>query len=771
MNIFLKYMPMFLSSLSFGIVTLAATPAAETTRDGFIVNADEVLASPPPHEAKVEMVNGAMAIVLDGRPFGSMGLSAILDRNLSDGDIAAMMGMFQLNYTGFCLGEDKTYLATLDYGSTWLGDARFDWAPLDRQLARIQRFAPHTKLIVKVALDGAHWWTAKHPDAAANPRQGIPDYLAPEWRSDARKAIRQMVAHIQSSPYADMVIGYSLFNGPSLDCNWRPNLSTPAALAEFRKFLRQRYSNNTAALRQAWRDSKVNFAEAMPDINRDSRQPNRFPLLNAPADQARRTDTRDFIAWAWEQPILDFAACIKEATQRRALVGARTGNLMFGYWGWEDQGGFGYPGDIGSERVNRLLESPDLDFFDQWASYFGRTVGSGDCGGPVMPVKGLQAYKKMVMLQNDVPTHANNEPGYGATKSAADTHAMQRRIFAHALTQGMYMYLWQMSSNFNVPEMAGDWKTMQSAIEKSVRAPRGSEVKIAFVVDRDLQRYLGEDREVKHPTRGIALMDYGRLEWGRAGVGFDLIYLDQLADAPTYPVYVFYHTIKADNNTVSLIHRKLQTDHAVGVFVWADGMVDGNNVFSVANASRLCGIKLKEAANAYSLTMRPTVALTKLGFPEKASLGYVFRSEDGDRVFASRSYPPNLEVADLDAEKWGTDEGGRAALLAIKQHGNWTSVYSASPILVPDLLRIILRKANVTPVLQSDDALYLNQSFVGVHTRPETKSITLQFSVPTALYEIFSGKEFPPAVQHRIEVNGSSTYLYYRGTKTQWEQL
>ena len=51
---------------------------------------------------------------------------------------------------------------------------------------------------------------------------------------------------------------------------------------------------------------------------------------------------------------------------------------------------------------------------------------------------------------------------------------------------------------------------------------------VAFVVDRNLHDYLGKDLEVRYPTRGIPLIDYARLEWGRAGVGFDMVYLDEL---------------------------------------------------------------------------------------------------------------------------------------------------------------------------------------------------------------------------------------------------
>lgn len=186
---------------------------------------------------------------------------------------------FQLNYLIFGLGGDRTYLDNLIYGETWTGDNRYDWSTFDKEFERIARLAPQSKIIVKVVLDGARWWTAKYPEDAAYVTRGIPEYLNERWNKDSREALRQMVAHIQTSPYANMVIGYTLFNGPSLDCNWRPNPATPLLQKKFRDFLRKKYGT-VDKLREAWRDSMVEFETATVSMDKSHSNPDSFPLLN-----------------------------------------------------------------------------------------------------------------------------------------------------------------------------------------------------------------------------------------------------------------------------------------------------------------------------------------------------------------------------------------------------------------------------------------------------------------------------------------------------------
>ena len=728
----------------------------------------------PGFDAKVEFVGGALGITLNGKPFGSLGISSLFLRNMSDQDIGDMMNRsnFKLNHITFTLGEDRLYLPTLNHGSTWIGEDTYDWGPLDRKLERVKRLAPDTRIVLQIDLDGAKWWTRKYPHAAADVEKGIPDYLHEQWIADSGRALRELVSHLQSGPYRDMVIAYTLFNGPSLDCNWRPNLTTETNLRLFREFLRKRYRNDVRALRESWQMPEVDFASAVPTLDRDPRLPDTYPLLHAPAEQRRMDDSRRFRNFVWSEVILNFAAEIKAATHRRALVGARVGNLMFGYWGWDDQGGFGQYGDVGSENVNRLLESPDIDYFDQWANYFGRTLGSGDSGGAVMPPQGLLKYNKLILLQNDIPTHINNEPGYGATSGLEETLSMQRRVFAHSMINGMYPYLWQMSSSFNVPGMLPEWRNMQAVFEKSMKVSRKTVSAVAFVVDRNLHDYLGKDLEVRYPTRGIPLIDYARLEWGRAGVGFDMVHLDELDELDDYSVYVFYHTLRLDDDAIRKIHRKLARNRAVGVFVWADGIIDGNDRFSLANMEKLTGMKIVETRQPVKWASRPVGDLKeKIPFAPDDVVGLNAHAELGGHRYDQFVYPPSLRVAGGQSAELARSVESDEVTLALKDWGRFKTIYSASPILTPQVLRYIVGLTPAFKYLDSDDAIHLNESFVEVHTRKERREILLKFPEPTALYEVFTHREFPESDSHRIAVEGASTYLFFRGSKEEFDAL
>ena len=213
------------------------------------LDADHILQTPPKHLAKVQPVQGQMAMMVDGQPISGLGWASILNNTTGDPELHDITGTsgFRLTRLVFSLGDSLLQL----YPSSWLGPDQFDFSFLDQQMARIQKANPDAKVILDVALDRAKWWVWMHPDAAsAGYHAGVedyfitPDYLSPEWRRDSRDAIRQMVAHVQTSPYRDAVIGYQLFNGESMDSNFEVDVSTPPAVQRYHAFLQERYGND-----------------------------------------------------------------------------------------------------------------------------------------------------------------------------------------------------------------------------------------------------------------------------------------------------------------------------------------------------------------------------------------------------------------------------------------------------------------------------------------------------------------------------------------------
>ncbi len=742
------------------------------------IDADRILAEPPPFDAKIADVNGVAGLVLNGKPLNSLGWDCIINRNVGDQEMFDI-----LNTTGFTLARfvfalGESFYHGCPYEPTWTGPDQYDWSYLDTELARIRNANPEIKIMLKLALDGTDWWCEMYPEATTElaktvlgkpygPTGRVPDYLSPEWRRDSRELVRQMIAHIASGPFADMVIGYCLFNGMSLDCNWEPDITGKYGVQEFRNFLRRRYAGD-AALQQAWNDATVTLATAVPDVT-FTKAMSRYPLVFAPAEHRRVADSEDFRSWCDAKFIGDLAHDVKEATHRRAVFGARTGNLLFGGWNGESHG-YGPAFNLGSDR-QEYMDNPDFDFVDHWASYPGRWLGDYGSYAPVMPNVGLSKRNKMYILQNDVRTHANSDPAYAQVSTLAECLDQQKSVFAAALTMGMYPYLWQMSYHFNDSGLMPMWLKQREVFETSQYLPRESNAEIAFVVDGDLGRYLGRDFEVTGPTRGFYLIDYGRYFWARGGANYDMIYLDQVKDSK-YKVYVFYLTLHFDDATIREIHEALRANGATGIFVWNAGIIDGNDRFSLANMEKALGMSLSISATDLSWQMQPTKALQALGFPASDRLGVLTQRESCEPADAeSHTYPPSVYVTDPAVTKLGLSQDTGVVTLAEKDFGDYRIIYSMSPVVHPTVLRHALRSAGGFEYLPSDDILYLDASFAGVHTRSATRQIELNFPEATALYEIFRDEELPKSAHFEIPVEPKSTYLWFRGSRADWEKI
>jgi hypothetical protein len=744
----------------------AAGKELTTASTGGGSNVDAILAKAPPSKAEFAAVGDARMLFIDGKPCTMLGWSSIVNHNVSDRDLRAM-----LKESGFPLARLAVPLGNsipkIDYGAqSWPAPDIYDWSYLDSQLARIVAANPNIKVIINLIFDSPQWWSRIYPRSTTG--NGRADYLSKEWEREGRKALRRMLAHIQDSPYAGTVIGYTLFNGESLDCNWNPDIFTPAALAHFREFLRRRYADD-AALRKAWKDRTVTLVAATPSLDYTGKG-EKYPLIFIPEQHRRVADSMEFSDWAQNRFMHQFAAWIKEATRGRRVVGFRSGNLLYGAWGPEI-GGYGH-GQWGSDRHCELLDDPNVDYLEQWDSYPGRGLGDWGTFAPINPVRGMFLKGKAMVLQDDVRTHVGQDKGFGATANLKETLSKQKAVFLNAMTQGMNPYLWQMSYTFAIPELMFLWRRLQDIWTRSIRLPRRSVAEIAVVADPDMQRFIGRDLKYRGPTRGFALIDYGRFHWARSGAAYDMIFLDQVPKS-NYRVYIFYHTFKLDEARMKAVHATLAANKAVAFFVWCDGIIDGKEKFSVANAAKFAGIKLETSPADLSWRMRPEPALIAAGFNREHALGVDIQEPYDPADFAARLYPPTLVVNDPAAIPLGRslDDPQKVTLAEKLQPGGWTAIYSQSPILAPGLLRYALRKAGAFQYLTSDDGLFVSSDFIGVHTRSKTKRITLRLPKTGALYELFHGWELSPATEFTVKVEPKETYWFFRGSKAEWEAL
>ena len=740
------------------------------------LNADEILRTLPPHNTRIRMHHGAPRIFVDDHPITGLGWGAIKNQNQSDDTIKDMS-----HETGFPCYRIVVGLGhpLLDYSQpTWLGPDFYDFSFMDRQIARVLRQNPDSYIILLLQLDGSYWWVRTHPDAAGDAsvekpddlrREMIPDYLSKEWVRDSRKLIRQLVAHVQTSSYKDAVVGYELFNGESLDCNFEVNMRTPRALERFRDLLKNRYDTD-AALQAAWKEPSVSLETAMPYKGLGGNPWKLWPpeeksdmIIIAPAEQRQLIDSRDYYTWAYWQVIGNFAKAVKEATHHRAIVGARAGSLFCGAWTG--------PSLARLDRIGEFLKIAEIDFLDQWEPYPGRGLGHYGGGAPINPHTCLALAGKLLMRQDDVRTHTGPDRGFGATNTPAETLVKQRRVFLNALTLGLTPYLWQMSYRFNTPELMKEWPCQQDIFQRALNTDCRSGAEVAYVCDPEVTRYFGSDYMYTEPTSGFALYEYPRFLWARAGVPYDMIGVDQLEQARPYKVYVFFHTIQLSAEQQKIIHQVLKANGAVGIFLWADGVIDAAGKFNPAAMSQLVGMRIGASRKARNWKMDASQWFRdETGLADNAAFGVLEHYEDYDRDAANKVFSPSFTVEDPLARVMATFPDTGQSGVALKQQNGWTSIYSVSANVHPSIIRYALKITGGFQYTSTEDLCYINHSFVGFHTQQDGQ-ISLQLPAETALYDVYNDQELPRSREFSLTVEKMKTYLFFRGSKQQWASL
>lgn len=713
------------------------------------------------------------------------------------------------------------------FPSTW--DGSFHFEALAREVGRMQAINPNVKIVLQVALDGSKKWLNlpaninSQPDLALRAK-GIPDYMDPNWRQFAKTGLSELMAAVQNSPYKNSIVGYELFYGRTLDGNPLYSLTAPAALSQFRGFIATKYSNDVSRLRTAWGDTTqtLTFANVMPLLSLDAaarKKALQLAPLFIPGNFPALADTKEFRSIYDAQIISDFAETIKAVSNGNALVGVRSGELFNTPWKNEE-------GATEVFRTFKFYNNRNIDFYEVWDTY-GHNRLTGKLASsviPLMPPEGLRLLNKKYVLQNDYrvafegSASVSNDtvvPGFGFDPSINLSLAKQKRLFSANLTRGLSPYLWEMSYDYSQSWLLTEWDNQKTILKKSQYTERESVAEVAIVVDPEVQKYLSIGFEpiitpatattpfsITTPNRNVWTNEPGFLtqflnipmhSWARIGATTDMLFLDQVihpeeqpvASRPKdYKVYVFYHTFALSDDSVNRIHQMLKAKGAMGIFVYAAGMMDGEgkantsmlgNRISTLTKMPVKGFVQEFWGNGTSVKER----LTQLKpTPEYESVAGPVPDSELPRWETPR---PTSQLYTLFPSFIITDRTGLIPLanyrqddslaIAMKDIENGAAiVYSATPHIPPSLLRNLLKRRNVHTFFDAEDLVYANKSFIGF-TGDATRSLTLKLPTASALYNVYDDIELSSAASHALNVVADKPYLFFRGTKAAWDAL
>jgi len=750
---------------------------------------DAADAEPPVVRAK--QVNGYAAFEIDGRTIPALDYCFIpgdlsLDREVRD------------------FGRAGVHIHTVQYSFAdgWTGPGRFDWSGFDELAERVFLSDPQAYLYPRLNMSAPRWWLERYPEEREVLRhhpdgegmeavmaRRMASWTSPKWRADMEELIDDFVRHTLASVYGSRMFGFFYMNGecgewnrygPDMAMSWE-DLS-PSMIETFRRWLRSYYADPSERIRR-WaklRDFTVDqvrfpnsdFLQASNhrhhfldkpekvaawahDIapaeideatlpNAVRRHVSRYGLFK---DAEQSWDTIEFYRFfdvyftdllAW------FATRFKRASGGRSLVGTFTGYLLQEWFNDVDQG-------RESMGLQRLLErATDLDVITSPYYYYRTENVTGDVN--CKAVHGSINLSRVLFVdENDQRTCLTarwKEPGgigYPGDQTIEETAESIKRNFVLRLTRGAGLWWFDFGLGwYDHPKIMQAVRRCREVHELALNEPNPAAA--ADRIDFLNVMYSTASYDVFTPCSRFARCNTAanvQRHFNRTGTPWEVFFLEDIARAPRRRAYLFLNTFAVEAEQREFIETQLKRNGNVLIWLYGAGLYEDYHP-SLEHIRRLTGLEVAWDFAWHEID----IALSHFDHPITAGLrgvdlgdfGTTVQDDPGTQGDLARVCP-QFRMTDPRATILGVNRPTGQAAMAAGDFGDWKSVVVCGPMLPDPVLRGILGWAGIRPVLDTDDCLYTNGDFVGIHaktTGEKTISLPAEFRVT----DLFSDKTY-----------------------------
>lgn len=711
----------------------------------------------PGPTVSVKPYRGVPTLFLDGKP--NVGRAYYAGRVREKA--VRQFGEAGVNFVSFIFsGTDTGRGARL----AWTGPGTFDFSGFDEAVKTVLRANPRALIFPRLVLFAPKWWMEQNPGelmvywdgTTLKPIRGnrvttLPAWASKKWREDTAQYLRKLIEHVARQPYGRQVVGYHLASGGTEEWYYWPNYkwfffevnqdlldySRPQTEA-FRDYLRRKYGTSDA-LRQAWHKPEVSFDTAAIASKAEKMRPD-WGIFFDPAKSQHVIDTFDLESEVVADTIAYLAKAVKDASGGKAMTGAFYGYVT------------GSP-DKAYYSTRKLLECPYIDFLCAPSDYDFREPGAGFSTYRTL-ARSVQLHGKLWWDENDYYTYLTPSSfwveGWTGPRDYQTTEATQLRQLSNQIAHGSAAW-WYDWGSFDSPEAMKLIGRVNAIAERSLHTERGSVAQIAAVVDEKSLHTIELGWSLYRP-----LIQEQRMPFGRIGAPVDWILMDDLDAAPAYKMYVFLNAFRVTEQHKAAIQRLRQRGAKAIVWVYAPGIV--GKALDGADSEAVTGIKLKLLLDKSPLNVEIAAAGQKL-LPGVAQ---------GWKYGTANKLGPVMVSQDPTATTLGSLYGFGEPGLVVKPQGGVETYFSSAPMLPDWLLRSIARKAGVHIYNAQDDALYVNRSFVGIHT-PKAGRRILRFPEPVDLFDVYAGKQVARRAREVVlDLPARRSALYFRGTREQW---
>jgi len=588
----------------------------------------------------------------------------------------------------------------------WKPDGRVETEFQDAEIRKLLSYNPHAFFLPRLFAAAPDWWIRANPAeqcryAGGQTNKPRESFASQKCLEETGQAYRRAVRRMLDADYGSRLLGIHVTNGP-----WGENFCWDAYFSQAQppaasdvsepmrrrliRYLRDKYGNDTARLRDAWKDASLTF---------DS--------VQAP-DAKRRMQTT---AGAWRDPqksraVMDYFECHNQTVVEmldhycrivKEESGGRLPTLVF-YGYTQDEN---WPIECDHRGIGKLLRLDSVNMLSAPHTYYRRALGED--GEMRQYLASAALHGKLFFDEGDDQTYLEKRKPRPDRRCHVDTveetQALLYREFGNTVTHGVG--LWYMDLNggwFRDPKLVETVGRMKKWADVSMGHSRKRNAQVAVISAPESEYYLGyrqtPDNEISY---GLYHDQMG--EFYRTGAPFDWYLIDDLEalEGRDYKVYVFL-----DCFCLTAPQRKaaeaLRSKGRTLVWFYAPGYASQEDL-SQARMEALTGFRFEQAEQGILKgILKDSGHESGIGKMQKTL--FTVRPETGVQELACGV--GNLKDKIVMARKTGRD---------------WTSVFSAIPGFPADLLRKLYTEAGVHVYSDCGDVISANESWLMIHTR------------------------------------------------------
>lgn len=698
----------------------------------------------------------------------------------------------------------KIFITSIHEANDWCWDGAdgYDYETYEAHIAPLVEKMPDIKLIPFVGgrLGAPYLWCKNHLDQVVIREDGtqpkIGSFGSAKWFADSIEAVRRFVEHFENSPWADNIIGY---NPIYMNNEWACK-SDVGSFGDFSKpmlecfcaFLRERYQDDEAALRKAWKDNRVTFETAAIPTGEERLAWNhvgQFHYL-----ETHGLKVADYYR-CYNERVADFAIAlcqtVKDATAGKKLAGMMH---LYNYCSPDHATNGSIHGHCASRK---LLAADCIDFFHSPYEYLNRSFGGVHYSQNAHDA--ITAAGKLHLDQIDTKTYIHKQPNTNC-KNPWETWQVLKRDVANSLTRNSHHYYYEMSVGcFRGFSHPSDWRDLtylapdiSGWIAQLTRlAGRAQPLAPEHIADAAIVTST-EGHYVRAHIQGISELynnGFRQHVLPYSGAPFaDYILEDIDRVQRKQKLYFFPNAYNVPTSVCEALHAKLKADGATAVWFYAPGYATEFGA-SLDHIEALTGFRMQKHDDYHGFLQ---IDVTDFDHPVTRGLqgetfgactqdpgdGCTFGSDLDPEWFRARQewggfqydrekykFCPAFSVDDPGARVLGTLRGVDAPGFAVKEMDGWTSVYIAAPFPPWKLISNLLRFAGGHLYSNRQDVVYANSRYIALQANGDGTR-TLSLPGPATLRDAFDGSVLAVSVtSHRLELkHGEVAFLEVSGS-------